>query len=51
MKARFSSVRECQGSEVGVGKWVEEHPHRSREREDGMGGGGFRSETRKRDNI
>ena len=29
---------ECSGGEVGVGEWVEEHPHRSRVRRDGMGG-------------
>ena len=31
---------QCRGTEgrkVGVGGWVEEHPHRSREREDMMG--------------
>jgi hypothetical protein len=27
----YPIVRECQSSEVGVGGWVEEHPHRSRE--------------------
>jgi hypothetical protein len=31
-------VGECQVDEVGVGGWVEEHPHRSRGREDGIGG-------------
>ena len=29
--------REIQGGEVGVRGWVEEHPHRIRGREDGMG--------------
>jgi hypothetical protein len=32
---------QCRGikdREVGVGRWVEEHPHRSRGREDGIGG-------------
>ena len=29
--------RGIKGREVGVGGWVEEHPHRSRGREDGMG--------------
>jgi hypothetical protein len=38
VKARCPSVRECQGGEVGVGGWVGEHPHRSRGREDGIGG-------------
>jgi hypothetical protein len=34
--------RGTEGGEVGVGGWVEEHPHRSRGREDGIGslGGG-----------
>jgi hypothetical protein len=38
---------------VGVGGWVEEHPHRGKE-EGGEGGwdwGICRGETRKRDNI
>ena len=30
--------RGIEGREVGVGGWVEEHLHRSREREDGIGG-------------
>jgi hypothetical protein len=30
--------REIKGGEVGVGGWVEEHSHRSRRREDGIGG-------------
>jgi hypothetical protein len=30
LKARYSSVEECEGSEVGVGAWMEEHPCRSR---------------------
>ena len=38
MKARCPSVGECQGREAGVGGWVVEHPHRSREREDGIRG-------------
>ena len=29
--------REIEGREVGVGGWVEEHPHRSRGREDVIG--------------
>jgi hypothetical protein len=29
--------RGIEGGEVGVGGWVEEHPHRSREREDVIG--------------
>ena len=29
--------RGIEGREVGVGGWVEEHPHRSRGREDGIG--------------
>ena len=35
---RWPSVGECQGWKVGVGGWVKEHPHRGREREDGIGG-------------
>ena len=34
--------RGTEGREVGVDRWVEEHPHRSRGREDGIGG--FREE-------
>ena len=30
--------RGIEGREVGEGGWVEEHPHRSRGREDGIGG-------------
>jgi hypothetical protein len=44
--------REIEGGEVGVGGWVEEHPLRSRGREDGIGG--FREggrEMGKGDNI
>ena len=37
--------REIQGGEIGVGGRVEEHSHRNRGREDGMG------ETRKGGNI
>jgi hypothetical protein len=42
-----------EGREVGVGEWVEKHPHRSRGREDGIEGwgGGWREGTRKGDNI
>ena len=32
------SVGECKGWKVGVGRWVVEHPHRGREKEDGIGG-------------
>jgi hypothetical protein len=39
--------RGIEGREVGVGGWVEEHLHRSREREDGI----ERGETGKVDNI
>lgn len=35
VKARFLSVGECQGLEVGVGGGEGEHPHRSRGRSDG----------------
>ena len=46
-------VGECQDMEAGVGGWMGEYPHKSREREDGIGvskqelGPG----TWKRDNI
>jgi hypothetical protein len=30
--------RGIEGEELGVGGWEEEHPHRSRRREDGIGG-------------
>ena len=39
------SVGECQGGEVGMGGWVGEHPHRSRDR------GVCRGKTRKGNNI
>ena len=42
--------RGTEGREVGVGGWMEEHPHRSRGREGRMGVSG-RGETRKEDNI
>jgi hypothetical protein len=42
--------RRFKGREVGVGGWVEEHPQRSRGREDGMGVS-RRGETRKGDSI
>jgi len=48
-KARCPSVGECQDSEVDVGGWVGEHPHRSRGRKDGLDG--FREEARKGDSI
>jgi hypothetical protein len=37
--------RGTEGREVEVGGWVEEHPHRSRGREDGIRG--FQEEDRK----
>ena len=43
LKALCSSVGECQGQEVGVGGLV------SRGRGEGLRGGGFQRETRKRD--
>jgi len=50
--AQCPSVGKCQGREVGVGGGVEEHPHKSRGREDGMRGGWVsRGETRKGENI
>jgi hypothetical protein len=35
VKVQCPSLGECQGGEVGVGEWVGEHPHRSREKRDG----------------
>ena len=35
-KTQCPSVGVCQGREVGVGRWVGEHPHRSRGKDDGM---------------
>jgi len=36
----FLTVGECQGVEVGVARWIGEHPHRSRgRRERGTGKG------------
>ena len=29
---RYPNVGECQGGQVGVGRWVGEHPQRNRER-------------------
>ena len=37
VKARCRSVVECQGGEAGVGRWVGEHPHRSRGKGNGIG--------------
>jgi hypothetical protein len=36
-KSALPSVGECQGGEVGVGGWVGEHSHRSKERGRGKG--------------
>jgi hypothetical protein len=37
-KARWMpQCRGTEGREVAVGRWMEEHPHRRREREDGIG--------------
>jgi hypothetical protein len=49
VKAPCPSVWECQIREEGVHGWVEEYPHRSRGREDGMEVS--RGETMKGDNI
>jgi hypothetical protein len=39
MKAQWMpQCRGIKGEEVGVGGWVEEHPHKSRGREHGIGG-------------
>jgi hypothetical protein len=43
--------RGTEGGEVGVGGWVEEHPHRSRGMADGIGSFGGRVETGKGNNI
>jgi hypothetical protein len=51
-KARCPSVGEFEVREVGVGGWVREHPHRSRRRDNGIGG--FREQgrgTKKGNNI
>jgi hypothetical protein len=37
VKVQCPNVGECQGGEVGVGRWVGEYLHRSRKREDGIG--------------
>jgi hypothetical protein len=37
VKARYPSVGEFEGREAGVGRWVEEIPHRSRGRGRGWG--------------
>jgi hypothetical protein len=37
VKAQCPGVGECQGVEAGVGGWVREYPHISREREYGIG--------------
>ena len=36
VKASFPTLEECLGAEAGVGRWVGEHPHRSRVRGDGI---------------
>jgi hypothetical protein len=38
VKAQCPIVRECQGREVEVDGWVQEHPPRSSGRENGIGG-------------
>jgi hypothetical protein len=38
VKIQCPIVGECQVGEVGVSGWVREHPHRSKERGDGIGG-------------
>ena len=49
MKAGCPGVGEFWARKVGVGGYVEEHPHRSKMR--GVGQGIFGEETRKGDNI
>ena len=51
VKARCSSVGECRGKEVGVGRWVVEHPHRTRGQEGRDRGFLVGEGTWKRDNI
>jgi hypothetical protein len=46
VKVRCLSVGECQGGEWEVCRWVGEHPHRSRKKEDGIGG--FQRRNRER---
>ena len=46
VKAQCPSVGEYQAMEVGVDEWVEEHPHRSRVMEDGIGGLGWGNQER-----
>jgi hypothetical protein len=46
VEAPCPSVRECQGSEVRVGGWVREHPHRNREGGRHGGDGGVRRGNR-----
>jgi hypothetical protein len=38
VKGLCPSIGECQDSEVGVGGWAGEHPHRDRRRWDGRRG-------------
>ena len=38
VKALWLSVGKCKGGDADVGRWVGEHPHRSREKEGGIGG-------------
>ena len=37
VNACYPSKEECQGGEARVGRWLGEHPHRSREKEEEMG--------------
>jgi hypothetical protein len=46
VKAQCFSVGECQGGEVGVSRWVGEHPHRSKGK--GYEIGGFRRKNQER---
>jgi hypothetical protein len=49
VEVSYLNASECQGREAGVVGWVGEYPHRSRGKEDRMGGSIV--ETRKEDNI
>jgi hypothetical protein len=51
MKGLCPNVGEWVGGKVGVGGWVEEYPHRNRERGAGMRKGFSGRQTGKKDNI
>jgi hypothetical protein len=47
----MTQCKGIEGGEEGIGEWVEEHPHRSRGREDGVGDFWGIGGTGKGDNI